>query len=134
MPDLSQTNPTGRFAGLAKIYSKCRPGYPQSALNFILQHCDLKSGSLLVDVGSGTGISSRLFAERGLQVVGIEPNRLRTSSIHRAAEQNAVRTSAAQADLGTNVWLAINSNRHVVLLFRSLKCCLGQPVATPRHR
>ncbi|HEV3078717.1 MAG TPA: class I SAM-dependent methyltransferase [Gemmataceae bacterium] len=74
MPDLAQTNPTGRFAGLAKIYSKCRPGYPQSALNFILQHCGLKSGSLLVDVGSGTGISSRLFAERGLQVVGIEPN------------------------------------------------------------
>jgi SAM-dependent methyltransferase len=74
MPDLSQTNPTGRFAGLAKIYSKCRPGYPQSAINFILQHCGLKSGSLLIDVGSGTGISSRLFAERGLQVIGIEPN------------------------------------------------------------
>jgi SAM-dependent methyltransferase len=29
---------------------------------------------VLVDVGCGTGISSRLFAQRGIRVIGIEPN------------------------------------------------------------
>jgi SAM-dependent methyltransferase len=29
---------------------------------------------VLIDVGSGTGISSRLFAARGLEVIGLEPN------------------------------------------------------------
>ncbi|MGE3807227.1 MAG: class I SAM-dependent methyltransferase [Gemmataceae bacterium] len=62
-----------RFRGLAEIYAKNRPTYPQSALDFILERCALKPGSLLIDVGSGTGISSRLFAARGLEVIGIEP-------------------------------------------------------------
>ena len=32
------------------------------------------TGAVLVDVGCGTGISSRLFTERGMSVIGIEPN------------------------------------------------------------
>jgi ubiquinone/menaquinone biosynthesis C-methylase UbiE len=36
---------------------------------------------VLVDVGCGTGISSRLFAARGLTVIGIEPN---ADMLHRA--------------------------------------------------
>ena len=74
MAELSQFDPTGRFSGLADIYAKCRPTYPPAAIDFILQHCGLRNGSVLVDVGCGTGISSRLFAGRGLEVIGIEPN------------------------------------------------------------
>ena len=67
-------NPTERFSGLAKVYSRHRPDYPVAAVDFILARCGLKPGTLLVDVGSGTGISSRQFAARRLWVVGIEPN------------------------------------------------------------
>src|SRR5437660_5872622 len=74
MAELSQFDPTGRFSGLADIYARCRPTYPPAAIDFILQHCGLQNGSVLVDVGCGTGISSRLFAGRGLEVIGIEPN------------------------------------------------------------
>jgi SAM-dependent methyltransferase len=74
MTELSRCNPTGRFTGLADIYSKYRPSYPTEALDAIGVRCALNSKSLLVDVGSGTGISSRLFAERGIRVIGIEPN------------------------------------------------------------
>src|SRR5262245_25912751 len=74
MSDLSQYNPTGRFTGLADLYARCRPGYPPEALDFLITHCGLGRGSLLVDVGSGTGISARLFARRGVSVLGIEPN------------------------------------------------------------
>jgi SAM-dependent methyltransferase len=74
MSNLASFNPTGRFSGLASLYAQCRPDYPLDAVDFIIDRCGLAPASLLVDVGSGTGISSRLFARRGVHVVGIEPN------------------------------------------------------------
>ena len=74
MSPLSDANPTGRFSGLAEVYAKCRPDYPAEAVDFILARCGLAPGARLVDVGSGTGISARLFARRGLEVIGVEPN------------------------------------------------------------
>src|SRR3989442_14355494 len=74
MPDLSRLNPTGRFTGLADVYARCRPTYPAEAIDLIVARCGLGPRALLVDVGCGTGISSRLFAERGVPVVGVEPN------------------------------------------------------------
>lgn len=66
--------PTNRFTGLAEVYARCRPDYPAAALDDILSHCGLGPSALIVDVGCGTGISTRLFAERGFRVIGIEPN------------------------------------------------------------
>jgi SAM-dependent methyltransferase len=74
MSELKHCNPTGRFTGLAALYARCRPGYPASALDHIIARCGLGPRSLLVDVGCGTGISSRLLAERGIRVLGVEPN------------------------------------------------------------
>jgi SAM-dependent methyltransferase len=74
MTDLSGFQPLERFTGLADTYARFRPDYPAAAIDFILQGCNLVAGSVLVDVGCGTGISTRLFAERGLHVIGIEPN------------------------------------------------------------
>ncbi|MCI0461810.1 MAG: class I SAM-dependent methyltransferase [Gemmataceae bacterium] len=74
MSELSRLAPAARFSGLAELYAKCRPTYPDSAVTFILGRCGLKPGSLLVDVGCGTGISARLFAQRGVRVLGVEPN------------------------------------------------------------
>jgi SAM-dependent methyltransferase len=74
MSDLSRLDPTSRFTGLADVYARHRPSYPPAAVDLILHECGLGPGSVLVDVGCGTGISSRLFAARGLRVIGIEPN------------------------------------------------------------
>ena len=74
MADLAHFNPTGRFTGLAEVYARCRPTYPAAAIDLIVSRGHLGPKSLLIDVGCGTGISSRLFAERGIPVVGIEPN------------------------------------------------------------
>jgi SAM-dependent methyltransferase len=74
MSGLERQNPTGRFTGLAALYARCRPGYPPAALDHIVTRCGLGPHSLLVDVGCGTGISTRLFAERGIPVLGVEPN------------------------------------------------------------
>jgi SAM-dependent methyltransferase len=74
MAALSEQNPLGRFSGLAEVYARCRPSYPEAAIDCIITRCSLRSSSRLVDVGSGTGISARLFAARGIPVIGIEPN------------------------------------------------------------
>jgi SAM-dependent methyltransferase len=65
---------TKRFTGLADIYAKARPTYPDTAIDYILDICNLSTGSELADIGCGTGISSQLFTERGLHVIGVEPN------------------------------------------------------------
>lgn len=74
MHDPSRFDPTGRFGGLAEVYAKCRPTYPAAAIDFLIAQAQLEKGAVVADIGSGTGISSRLLAERGLRVVGIEPN------------------------------------------------------------
>src|SRR5262245_13836672 len=75
-------NPLGRFSGLADAYARHRPSYPDEAVRAVISRANLGRASLLVDVGCGTGISARLFAERGIQVIGIEPN----SAMRRRAE------------------------------------------------
>jgi SAM-dependent methyltransferase len=92
-------DPSQRFTGKADCYARCRPDYPPAAIDFITTQCRIGPGSLLVDVGCGTGISSRLFAERGLRVIGIEPNddMRRRAESERAVSQVEFRSGAAEA-------------------------------------
>ncbi len=102
MPERSSLDPTGRFTGLAQTYSQFRPGYPAHAIDFVVLRCGLGPESLLVDVGCGTGIASRLFAARGIRVIGIEPNAdMRCHAISAAENDEAVKPveyTAGQAE------------------------------------
>jgi SAM-dependent methyltransferase len=112
MAHVSGSNPTGRFTGLADLYARCRLGYSESALDHIVNRCGLHSGAVLVDVGCGTGIASRLFARRGIPVLGVEPNvdmRLRAEAeplpwgkpvpVYRAGRAEATGLSDQTADV-----------------------------------
>jgi SAM-dependent methyltransferase len=68
------TDPTQRFTGRVESYVKYRPSYPRAVLDLLAAECDLTSGSVVADVGSGTGILSILFLENGNRVFGVEPN------------------------------------------------------------
>ncbi|MBX9686993.1 MAG: class I SAM-dependent methyltransferase [Candidatus Obscuribacterales bacterium] len=63
-----------RFTNRAKLYALARPDYPEKAIDFICSHCNLVPGKKLLDLGAGTGISSRAFAARELNVTAVEPN------------------------------------------------------------
>jgi SAM-dependent methyltransferase len=63
-----------RFSATAFAYDKYRPGYPAALVDWIVALGPFAPGARVVDLGCGTGISSRLFAQRGLDVVGVEPN------------------------------------------------------------
>jgi len=82
MSNSPATDTVGRFDGLANVYDRHRPNYPATAIAHIWQRCQLHPGMLLVDIGSGTGISARQFAAAGLRVIGVEPN----VDMRRAAE------------------------------------------------
>ena len=44
-------------------------------VEFIALECGLSPGSVIADIGSGTGLLSRAFLDAGFEVVGVEPNR-----------------------------------------------------------
>ena len=63
-----------RFSGLAGLYDRHRPSYPDALLDWIVANARLKPGDPVADIGCGTGISTRLFAQRGFDAVGVDPN------------------------------------------------------------
>jgi SAM-dependent methyltransferase len=54
---------------------KYRPGYPPAVLDLLKAECGLLPASVIADIGSGTGILTRMFLENGNRVYGVEPNR-----------------------------------------------------------
>lgn len=74
-PALHTLDPTGRFTERVKEYAAWRPTYPAGAVDAVLAGLGEPEQLTVVDVGAGTGISTRLIAARGARVVAIEPNR-----------------------------------------------------------
>jgi SAM-dependent methyltransferase len=58
------------FDRQAERYDRCRPTYPDAVVDALLG--PQPSGLKVLDVGCGTGIASRLMAERGAEVLGVE--------------------------------------------------------------
>lgn len=63
-----------RFSGRASDYVAGRPSYPSEAIDTLFAGLDDPATLTAVDLGAGTGISSRLLAERGAAVIAVEPN------------------------------------------------------------
>ena len=63
-----------RFSNRAADYVRYRPGYPSAVLDLLRSECGLLPGHVIADIGSGTGLLSRLFLENGNRVFGVEPN------------------------------------------------------------
>jgi SAM-dependent methyltransferase len=68
------TNPHQRFSATAERYHAHRPSYPPPLVDWILALPGLPPRPQVADVACGTGITTRLFAARGCDVVGIDPN------------------------------------------------------------
>lgn len=69
-----QTQSTSRFGDRAEAYVAYRPGYPDEAVDAVIEGLGDPGMLVVADIGAGTGISSRLFASRGCQVIAVEPN------------------------------------------------------------
>jgi SAM-dependent methyltransferase len=63
-----------RFSAGADLYRRFRPSYPGELIDWVVAETGLREGAPVADIACGTGISTRLFAQRGFKVVGIDPN------------------------------------------------------------
>ncbi len=72
-----------RFSNRVDNYVKYRPGYPPEILDLFKKEMGLVEGSILADIGSGTGLSTKPFLEHGNTVYGVEPN----AAMRAAAEE-----------------------------------------------
>jgi ubiquinone/menaquinone biosynthesis C-methylase UbiE len=69
-----ETNPLKFFSGRGENYEKYRPSHPNAAIDKILTGLESNTQLVAADIGAGTGIGSRLLANRGIRVLAIEPN------------------------------------------------------------
>ena len=69
MRDSSET-----WTGKARSYDRARPMPPPVLLDLLTQLIDMPHPALVVDLGSGTGLSTAIWGERAERVIGIEPN------------------------------------------------------------
>jgi SAM-dependent methyltransferase len=60
--------------GFADVYDRYRPPPPPEVLDVLAFAAGVARPSLVVDLGCGTGLSTRAWADRAEQVVGVEPN------------------------------------------------------------
>ena len=94
-----------RFTGLAAAYDRFRPRYPARAIEALL--AGLEPEADVVDVGAGTGISSRALMRSGARVIAIEPNdEMRAIAASRGVDvrpgrANATGLPSTTADLVT---------------------------------
>ena len=90
---------TQRFSSRVENYIKYRPGYPNEIVETLRIECGLTSGSIIADVGSGTGILTEMFLRNGNTVYGIEPNReMREAAERLLKDYPRFRSVAARAE------------------------------------
>lgn len=62
------------FGRVAELYDRVRPSYPAAVIDAVVDFAGLSESARILEVGAGTGKATVLFAERGLDVVALEPS------------------------------------------------------------
>ena len=88
---------TQRFSSRVDNYVRYRPGYPPEVLELLKSECGLTPDSVIADIASGTGIFTRMLAENGNRVFGVEPN----DKMRRAGERLLESYSGFRSIAGT---------------------------------
>ena len=65
---------TDRFTDKVENYVKYRPSYPVEAISWIVTKCNQPHKEIFADIGSGTGIFTKLLLDNVGKVYGVEPN------------------------------------------------------------
>jgi ubiquinone/menaquinone biosynthesis C-methylase UbiE len=78
-----------RFTGFTEEYNTYRPSPPAVLRNVLTELAMVRRPKLVVDMGCGTGLSTRYWAASADRVIGIEPNRdMRTRAVAETAAKN----------------------------------------------
>lgn len=83
------TETSEMWTGEAIRYDRTRPTPPLALLDLLTQLIHTPHPALVVDLGSGTGLSTAIWGGRAQQVIGIEPNADMRTQAARKAEQHS---------------------------------------------
>lgn len=72
-----------RFSDRVEAYVRSRPTYPSGVIRVLTERLGLGPDWVVADLGSGTGISSKLFVDNGNTIIAVEPN----AEMRHAAER-----------------------------------------------
>ena len=88
------------FGRTADDYARHRAGFPEALFDRLLRDGMVAAGQRLLDLGTGTGSLARGFAQRGLQVTGLDRSSAMLDQARRLDRAAGVRVSyiAARAE------------------------------------
>ncbi|MGB6368843.1 MAG: class I SAM-dependent methyltransferase [Thermoanaerobaculia bacterium] len=86
---------TQRFSDRVADYLRWRPPYPPEIVGFLVEQTNLTREWAIADLGSGTGLTSRLFLDHGNRIFGVEPNREMRQAAEELFAENPLFTSVA---------------------------------------
>jgi ubiquinone/menaquinone biosynthesis C-methylase UbiE len=94
------TDTSNIWTGKASNYDLARPAPPPVLPDLLTQMIATPHPSLVVDLGSGTGLSTVIWAEKARHVIGIEPNDdMRAEATHKSEQHSATAHIEYQAGM-----------------------------------
>jgi SAM-dependent methyltransferase len=91
-------------ARFAEVYDRYRPSAPSALRDILTLVAQVERPRLVVDLGAGTGLSTRVWSEGASMVVGVEPNPTmlaRAQRVTAATNVSYVRAFASATGLAT---------------------------------
>jgi SAM-dependent methyltransferase len=86
-------DPSETWTGKAGSYDRVRPAPPPALLDMLTQLIAMPHPALVVDMGSGTGLSTAIWGERAERVIGVEPNAdMRQEAVRKRADHPSAAT------------------------------------------
>jgi SAM-dependent methyltransferase len=87
--------------GFAERYERYRPRPPAALLDLLPALAGVERPALVVDLGSGTGLSTRFWTDHAEAVVGVEPNpEMRAAAVAATTAANVSYVAAAAHETG----------------------------------